>query len=210
MEEYKEWKTQKGVFCNEITKWSKWKIHKKDTKNREWKEEKKNNQETEKKKEDPPKKRSKKRYSFQRRRRRKNKRYKNWIRKKCETQLNIKNIFENHEFFFKSIAKNDETFQKRRFFLVQEAEKTKKWRCKKRPKKFKKEEEIKNTCTQKEGKMEQEKTCVQKRKSEENKLKKGKEKGRWKTEVFKKKIKGEDKPEERNKKRTRWRKKRGL
>ena len=49
-----------GVFCNEITKWSKWKIHKKETKNREWiKEEKKNNQETEKK-EDHPKKRSKK------------------------------------------------------------------------------------------------------------------------------------------------------
>ena len=45
-----------GVFCNEITKWSKWKIHKKETKNREWiKEEKKNNQETEKKRRSPEK-----------------------------------------------------------------------------------------------------------------------------------------------------------
>ena len=51
--------------------------------------------------------------------------------------------------------------------------------------------------------MEQEKTCVSKRKNEENKLKKLKENRRWKTEVFfwVKKNKGEDKPEERNKKR---------
>ena len=60
--------------------------------------------------------------------------------------------------------------------------------------------------------MEQEKTCVFKRKNEENKLKKLKENRRWKTEVFfwGEKNKGEDKPGERNKKRTRWRKKIGL
>ena len=37
--------------------------------------------------------------------------------------------------------------------------------------------------------MEQEKTCVQKRKTKKSNWKKGKEKGRWKTEVFKKKKK---------------------
>ena len=89
-------------------------------------------------------------------------------KQKSKTFLKIKSLFLR-------IAKNDETFQKRRVFLVQEAEKTKNWRCKKRPKKFSKKE-IKNSYTQKEGKMEQEKKCVFF--SKKNKLKKGKEKGR--------------------------------
>ena len=51
-------------------------------------------------------------------------------------------------------------FKNEGFLVVQEAEKNKKiGDPKKRPKKLKKKE-IKNTCTEKEGKMEQEKTCV--------------------------------------------------
>ena len=47
------------------------------------------------------------------------------------------------------------------FFLVQEAERNKKLEMRKSDQKSaKKREEIKNTCTEKEGKMEQEKTCV--------------------------------------------------
>ena len=102
--------------------------------------------------------------------------------------MKIKNTFENQEFFFKGIAKNDETFQKRRFFFwFKKLKKQKNWRCKKATKKVqKKREQIKNTCTQKERKMEQEKTCVQKRKAKKTNWKREKKKGRWKTEVFKK------------------------
>ena len=50
MEKYREWKTQHRCFCNELTKWSKWKIHKKDTKKIENEKKKKKNEETEKKK----------------------------------------------------------------------------------------------------------------------------------------------------------------
>ena len=78
----------------------------------------------------------------------------------------IKNIFNNQVFFKKKESHKImmRRFKNEGFFLVQEAEKTKNWRCKKRPKSIKKEEEIKNTCAQKEGKTEQEKTCVKKRK----------------------------------------------
>ena len=67
-------------------------------------------------------------------------------------------------------------FKNEGFLLVQEAEKMKMQKATKKVQKKKKKS--KTTCTQKEGKMEQEKTCVQKRKNEELKLKKGKEKGR--------------------------------
>ena len=66
-------------------------------------------------------------------------------------------------------------FKNEGFFLVQEAEKNKKLEMHKSDQKSSKKK-IKNTWTQKEGKMEQEKTCVQRRKIKENKLKKGKEK----------------------------------
>ena len=52
-------KTQRGVFCNEITKWSRWKIHKKKNIENEKKKKRKKNEETEKKGRSP-KKRSKK------------------------------------------------------------------------------------------------------------------------------------------------------
>ena len=96
------------------------------------------------------KKRSKNRYSFKRRRSKKigetRIEYKRDVKhiKSSKTYSKIKVFF----FLRKNRRKNDETFQKRRVSLVQEAEKTKNWRCKKRPQKFKKkEEEIKNTCT---------------------------------------------------------------
>ena len=92
-----------------------------------------------KKSEDPPKTTFKNRYSFKRRR----------MKKIGETRIEYKrdvkhikiskNIFENQVFFFREESqKNDETFQKRRVSVFQEAEKTQNWRCKKRPQKFKK------------------------------------------------------------------------
>ena len=56
---------KKVFFCNEISNWSKWKIHKKDTKNREWKEEENFKTKKQRKiREDHPKKTFKKRYSI--------------------------------------------------------------------------------------------------------------------------------------------------
>ena len=69
-----------------------------------------------------------------------------------KTFSKIKGFF----FFFLRIEKMMGHFKNEGFFFVQEAEKQKIGD----PKKLKKRKEIKNTCTQKEGKMEQEKTCV--------------------------------------------------
>ena len=176
----------KRCFLSKITKWSKWKIHKKKTQKIE-NEKKKKRKNTMKQKKGKFHRNNvqKNWYSFKRRRSKKNRRDKNWIQKRCETHKKSKNIFENQGFFLKESQKKWWDVSKTKgFFWFKKLKKTKNWRCKKRPKSIKKEEEIKNTCAQKEGTMEQEKTRVQKRKNEGNKLKKGKEKGRWKTEVF--------------------------
>ena len=95
------------------------------------------------------------------------------MQKRCETQKNLKNIFENQEFFQES-QKMMSRFKNEGFFfcLIKKLKKTKNWRCKKRPKIFFKE--ITNSCTQKEGIMEQEKTYVQRRKKRRKQTEKGK------------------------------------
>ena len=93
-------------------------------------------------------------------------------------------------------------FKMKVFFEFKKLKKQKNWRCKKRPKTFKKKRRsIKNTCTQEEGKMEQEMICVQKRKSEENKLeKREKKKGDEKPKLKKSKAKTNQRRETRREK----------
>ena len=111
----------------------------------EKKQKKRKNTMKQKKREDSPKKRSKNRYSFKRRRSKKIGEIRIEYKRDVKHIKIQKHIRKSRFFFFlrKNRRKNDETFQKRRVSLVQEAEKTKNWRCKKRPQKFKKKKKSK-------------------------------------------------------------------
>ena len=213
MEEYKEWKTQKGVFekKNQVIKMED--SQKKDTKKRAWKEEEEEKKKKTTKKQKKVKihrKNGQKRYSFKRRGSKKmGDTIIEYKRDRCETQFNFQKTFSKiNSFFFKN-RKNDGMFQKRRFFfVVQEAEKTQIGDAKSDQKSSKKEKKSKTLYPEGRKNGTRRDMCFFFSKKKTN-WKREKKKGDEKPK-FNKKIKGEDKPEERNEKRKRGRKKRGL
>ena len=203
--------TNTSVLCNEITKWSKWKIHKKKKRNKKSRMKKR-------RKEKQQRNRKKKKIT------RKNVQKKNILsnaeeeEKKGDTRIEYERNVK-HNWISKTFSKIKSLFLKRHRKKWWDVSKTKVFWFKK----LKKLEMQKSDQKSSKKRRNQEhlypegrkngtrKDMCSKKNNEEIKLKKGKKKGRWKTDFFfKKKIKGEDKPEERNKKRIRWRKKRGL